>query len=223
MNIVKFKYRGMLFLSAVIMSFIFISVTTAYLLTVSTNLQSVKANGDILQSRRYADIKKKEVLLLKYDDLQNVSQKEWRSFETDKDWEYKVSISSEKINKNDGEKYKIATIYIKNKNQNDDAFEIKVPIYKNNSSTNEENTDQSKFEEKIMTLDSQNSITFKQAGFVVYNTQKCSRAIVKEVGGKEYVVPDSTIYPVAENEKFILQGCSSLTDEEKNIVFFASK
>ena len=223
MNIVKFKYRGMLFLSAVIMSFIFISVTMAYLLTVSTNLQSVKANGDILQSRRYADIKKKEILLLKYDDLQNASQKEWRAFETDKDWEYKVSISSEKINKNDGEKYKIATIYIKNKNQNDDAFEIKVPIYKNNSSTNEENTDQSKFEEKIMTLDSQNSITFKQAGFVVYNTQKCSRAIVKEVGGKEYVVPDSTIYPVAENEKFILQGCSSLTDEEKNIVFFASK
>lgn len=223
MNIIKFKYRGMLFLSAVIMSFIFISITTAYLLTVSTNLQIVTSNGDMLLSRRYADIKKNEILLSKYDDLPKVSQKEWKAFEIDRMWEYKITISDEKINKNDGERYKIVTIYIKNKKQNEEGFETKLPIYKNSSSFNKENTSESKFEEKIMRLDSQNSITFKQAGFVVYNTQKCSRAIVKEVGGKEYVVPDSTIYPVAENEKFILQGCSSLTDEEKNIVFFASK
>lgn len=218
----KFKHKGLLLLSAIIMSFVFISITTAYILTVSTNLQSVKANGDMLQARRYADIKKNEILLYKYDDLQKIKNG-WSDFEFDKYWEYRINVSNEKINVVDGEKYKIATIYMKNKSQDIESFETMFPIYKNSSSASDENDGAVSLEENIITLDNENSLTFKKPGFVVYNMKKCSRAIVKEESGREYIIPDSTIYPVAENEKFILQGCSPLTNEEKNIVFFTFK
>lgn len=127
------KRAGYFLASAVVLTFLLSLFVVGYFMTITGNINTVKATSTSLQGQYFAEGEiTSNLRSINYNDLSSrVKQGEWLSLDSTPDWKYKVELASEKI-MDDGSSVRVADVQMKKDGQQD-VFEKQILLAAQNT------------------------------------------------------------------------------------------